>query len=244
MANYKPKPCKICGNTFTPRSSTATLCSEHCRKINKQTYMKKWGVDHPAYFSTQSKRWYAENRDLAIQRAKEWQKNNAEQRRATSRKYAKENAAKIAERRRNLPKEVKARYARKNREWRSANNERLRELDRARRKRWESKNADKVGALAALRARVTSEGDATPELIEQKWRDSNHACILCGQPIDDTLHPRHRMSRTLEHLTPIARGGRHDIDNISFAHRSCNSQKQDKTLDEYREWQANLRKAG
>lgn len=43
------------------------------------------------------------------------------------------------------------------------------------------------------------------------------------------------MSRTLEHLTPIARGGRHDIDNIGFAHYGCNASKQDKTLEEYRE---------
>ena len=44
------------------------------------------------------------------------------------------------------------------------------------------------------------------------------------------------MSRTIEHLTPIARGGRHDIDNIDFAHYSCNASKRDKTLDEYRDW--------
>lgn len=46
----------------------------------------------------------------------------------------------------------------------------------------------------------------------------------------------HNMSRTIEHLTPIARGGRHDLDNIDFAHYGCNAQKQDRTLEEYREW--------
>lgn len=39
-----------------------------------------------------------------------------------------------------------------------------------------------------------------------------------------------------EHLTPIARGGRHDLDNIDFTHYGCNAQKQDRTLEEYREW--------
>nr|DAK85120.1 MAG TPA: HNH endonuclease [Caudoviricetes sp.] len=46
----------------------------------------------------------------------------------------------------------------------------------------------------------------------------------------------HRQSRTLEHLTPIARGGTHDIDNLDFAHWSCNASKGTKTLEEYREW--------
>lgn len=43
------------------------------------------------------------------------------------------------------------------------------------------------------------------------------------------------MSRTIEHITPIARGGGHDIDNIDFAHRICNSSKGNRTLEEYRE---------
>ena len=44
------------------------------------------------------------------------------------------------------------------------------------------------------------------------------------------------MSLTIEHLTPISRGGRHDIDNIDFAHRACNTKKGAKTLNEYRDW--------
>lgn len=62
-------------------------------------------------------------------------------------------------------------------------------------------------------------------------------CILCGDPIDTTLPLRHRLARTIEHLTPLIRGGRHDLDNIAFAHRACNTRKQDKTLEEYRAWQ-------
>lgn len=81
------------------------------------------------------------------------------------------------------------------------------------------------------------------ESIEAKWEASDKTCILCGQHIDDTLPTRHPKSRTLEHLTPIARGGRHDIDNLDFAHRSCNASKGTKTLEEYRAWQAGLHQA-
>ncbi len=52
------------------------------------------------------------------------------------------------------------------------------------------------------------------------------------------------MARTIEHLTPIIRGGRHDLDNIDFAHRACNTRKRDKTLEEYRAWQARVQQAG
>ena len=77
-------------------------------------------------------------------------------------------------------------------------------------------------------------------IIEAKWEDGDKTCILCDNPIDPTLKAPHPKSRTLEHLTPIARGGRHDIDNIAFAHYSCNASKRDKTLNEYRSWQAKV----
>ena len=87
------------------------------------------------------------------------------------------------------------------------------------------------------------DGNATPELIQAKWDASNHTCILCGQPIDETLPPRHPMSRTLEHITPIAQGGTHNLDNLDLAHYSCNASKGAKTLEEYRAWQAKMKQA-
>ena len=49
--------------------------------------------------------------------------------------------------------------------------------------------------------------------------------------------------RISEYLTPLHRGGRHDINNIDFAHRSCNDSKGTKTLEEYRAWQADIQQA-
>ena len=103
-------------------------------------------------------------------------------------------------------------------------------------KRWAIRNPDKVAAFRVRRAQAELEGNATRELINAKWEASDKTCCLCGARIDDTLDSPHPMSRTLEHLTPIARGGRHDIDNIDFAHRTCNTKKGPKTLDEYRDW--------
>lgn len=103
-------------------------------------------------------------------------------------------------------------------------------------KRWAVRNPDKVAAYRARRAQAELEGNATRELIDAKWEASNKTCCLCGARIDDTLDSPHPMSRTLEHLTPIARGGTHNLDNIDFAHRACNTKKGPKTLDEYRDW--------
>ena len=93
------------------------------------------------------------------------------------------------------------------------------------RRKWRANNPDAVSASAARRAHAELEGNATLELIEAKWQTSDKTYILCGKPIDDTVPLRQPASRTIEHLTPIARGGRHDLYNIAFAHWSCNSSK-------------------
>ena len=103
-------------------------------------------------------------------------------------------------------------------------------------KRWATRNPDKVADFRVRRAKTELEGNATRELVNAKWDASDKTCRLCGTRIDDTLSSPHPMPLTLEHLTPISRGGRHDIDNIDFAHRACNTKKGPKTLDEYRDW--------
>lgn len=95
--------------------------------------------------------------------------------------------------------------------------------------KWRANNPDKAGTYNARRAQTELEGDATPQFIEAKWEASNKTCILCGDPI--------------EHPTPLIRGGRHDLDNIDFAHYGCNSSKGAKTLEEHREWQDKIQQA-
>lgn len=148
------------------------------------------------------------------------------------RKYREANKQRLHEHRRKYDEANRERIRERDRAWRNANKETANESIR----RWRANNPNKVGAAAACRAKAELEGNATPKLIETKWEAGDKICILCGEPIDPALKAPHNMSRTIEHLTPIARGGRHDIDNIDFAHYGCNARKQDRTLEEYREW--------
>lgn len=76
----------------------------------------------------------------------------------------------------------------------------------------------------------------TPKSANAKWEASGKTCCLCGTRIDNTLSSPRPMSPTIEHLTPISRGGTHNLDNIDFSHRTCNTKKGPRTLDEYREY--------
>ncbi|MFC7550391.1 HNH endonuclease [Plantactinospora sp. GCM10030261] len=50
-------------------------------------------------------------------------------------------------------------------------------------------------------------------------------CGICKRPVDRTLVFPHPMSVSLDHVTPLARGGKHRRDNAQCAHWLCNSRK-------------------
>ncbi|WP_432679701.1 HNH endonuclease [Rhodococcus pyridinivorans] len=58
------------------------------------------------------------------------------------------------------------------------------------------------------------------------------SCGICGDLIDDSLEWPHLMSKTVDHIVPIARGGAHSLANCQLAHLTCNSRKQHVVIEE------------
>lgn len=83
-----------------------------------------------------------------------------------------------------------------------------------------------------LRARLSdsrrranlSTGDLTAEEWQETLEEFDYRCAYC-QASDTRL--------TIEHLTPLSRGGRHTASNVVPACKSCNSSKGPKTLFEF-----------
>jgi len=50
-------------------------------------------------------------------------------------------------------------------------------------------------------------------------------CHLCGKKVNKRLKSPHRMSASIDHVIPLARGGGHTYRNVRLAHRGCNSSK-------------------
>lgn len=212
--------CHICENAFTAKSSNSKYCSPKCRKEAKRKadreFMRKWRAENPEKNAERRKR---EDPELHKQRTYRWREQHPDQAKAQAKAYRQANRTSETARMRRWLEDP-------------ANKER----HRTRMKQWAVNNPDKVAAFKVRRAKAELEGNATQELINAKWEASNKTCCLCGMRIDDTLSSPHPMSLTLEHLTPISRGGTHNLDNIDFAHRACNTKKGPKTLDEYQEW--------
>ena len=67
-----------------------------------------------------------------------------------------------------------------------------------------------------------AEGSHTLEEWEQKIKEFNNRCAICGG----------KKKLTKDHIIPLSKGGTDDIDNIQPLCRSCNSKKSDKLIYE------------
>lgn len=55
-------------------------------------------------------------------------------------------------------------------------------------------------------------------------------CALCGLPLDKSLKYPDPMSISIDHIIPVALGGKSTIDNLQATHRVCNREKGTKLL--------------
>lgn len=67
---------------------------------------------------------------------------------------------------------------------------------------------------------------AWKRLRAQVYEEETH-CWQCGMWVNQSLHRTHPMSRTVDHLKPIARGGAGvpDRSGVRLAHRRCNGRR-------------------
>jgi 5-methylcytosine-specific restriction endonuclease McrA len=96
---------------------------------------------------------------------------------------------------------------------------------RARRKRYlatlgpsPEDKAEFVNQLHLRRARQ-QHTDITSEWMIELWR-STTTCPLCQRKLAN--RPGHERSRNLDHIVPIARGGKHMRSNVRIICRECN----------------------
>lgn len=101
--------------------------------------------------------------------------------------------------------------------WRARDPEAFRRSHRAWRLRNPEKTRDKD------HRRRMAEQTATSEVLAWIRELLGMPCGYCGATEDIQV----------DHVVPLARGGKHEIDNLAPACRSCNASKKDKLLSEW-----------
>jgi len=93
-----------------------------------------------------------------------------------------------------------------------------------------NKDRTKYCKQASFCRKKLKDSDMTADVIQMVYEDNikkngTLTCVVCHKRIDFGQD-------TLEHDIPLSRGGTHDYCNLGVAHRSCNSSKHTKTLEE------------
>ncbi|MEU0952801.1 HNH endonuclease signature motif containing protein [Streptomyces niveus] len=108
---------------------------------------------------------------------------------------------------------------------RYANNPERREYNLALAKKFRQENPDKMSDyVKKRRAKVTQ---VTVEDVDSQtvYERDNWTCGICGEPVDRLLKWPHEQYPSLDHITPISKGGEHSYANTQLAHLVCNMRK-------------------
>lgn len=60
------------------------------------------------------------------------------------------------------------------------------------------------------------------------FKSDRWMCQLCGEKIDSKLKDRHPMMASIDHIVPIAKGGKDVRENVQSSHLICNCRKGDR----------------
>lgn len=102
--------------------------------------------------------------------------------------------------------------------WRAENSDAVTEQYR----RWRIANADTVRAKNNRRRALLLEAFVADVDLQQIWDRDGGICQLCGDSIDPELPWPDPMSKTIDHVVPLANGGTHEPANVQLAHALCN----------------------
>lgn len=139
--------------------------------------------------------YYRENAERIKQKSQEWHSNNRERSRAIKKKWSDANPEKQASAIRAWQEKNAERFAATKKDWREANREVLR-------------------VHTINRRRKLAEGLLSPNIIDILLARQNGICAGCGEPLGIDYH--------IDHVHPIAKGGRNTDENVQLLHGRCN----------------------
>ena len=109
--------------------------------------------------------------------------------------------------------------------WYALNDEHCREAATAWRLAHPDERRDADHRRRARIAQTASE----PIDLEALWIEQGEQCGICGDPIPAAAVFPDPLSKSIDHIVPLSRGGTHTRDNVQFAHLVCNERKGAKT---------------
>lgn len=206
--------CQMCNKDFDRKHFNQKYCSDECKKeaikISKQKYKKtaKGKEAERRYLNSDTGK-AKENRYRSSEKAME---------------LARQRAKKFYDKNKDN-EDFLERKRKTDREYVLNNYERFREINREASRKYRKTDKGKATNKKQkfMRRSLTPISQETILKIEKE----NH-CYYCGEEIVG--------KKTIDHKTPVTRGGTNEESNLCVACVHCNTQKNNKTEHEYKEW--------
>lgn len=162
-------------------------------------------------------------RKLDNEKSKRWRERHPEQMAACKKRWNETNPDKV----RQHWKDSVARNPDRKRENRRRSQRNNREAARIRNRRYSQRHPDliRVKTLNRVAMFKKADGKFTPEDIEHLYKEQQERCAYCGI----TLHGHYE----IDHVHPLSRDGSNWPDNLILACPSCNSSKNNLTVEEW-----------
>lgn len=186
-------------------------CDCGCAAISKAAETKKrWYLQNHEINKELRRQYHAQHRSIQNDKRRECYLKNIEREKKSRHEWRIRNRDKANEDKR---KWLLARPGYQQ-EWRKNNLEKARELTRL----WQRRNPDKKQE-SVTRRRVRQIGNGCEKYSRAAViKRDNSRCHICGKLVKKT-------ELTLDHLIPISQGGPDTFNNVSVAHKSCNSKR-------------------
>lgn len=80
---------------------------------------------------------------------------------------------------------------------------------------------------AVIRGAEAEKIDVLFVFERDKW-----VCQICGQPVDPSIEYPDLRCKSIDHIVPLSKGGKHTTENVQLAHLVCNISKGNRTCQE------------
>jgi 5-methylcytosine-specific restriction endonuclease McrA len=168
-----------------------------------------------------------ENSEKKKEYNKEYRRKKAEKIKEYQKQYREKNAEQIIENRKKHYVENKEAILEKHREYKKINAEKIKERNKKYQKKYHKNNPEKsFNKTARRRAKIGDQG-----ITKEEWlsvmNSTGWKCFYCDCSLIE------KKVRTVDHIIPLSRGGKHCVDNLVPCCRKCNSSKHNKLFTEW-----------
>lgn len=213
----------------SPRCTKCTIPKEARQRYDKTKYER-----HKEEIKARAKKYAELNPDRVRELAHRNYHKNKEYRQAWQRRYVKDNAAKVKAAKRKYAKEHAEHYAAYHQRYGEQNKERLQEQRRVyyeankeiitRKNKEYRKRRPEVKQISELN-RERRIKEAGGKFTTAEWT------ALCERYGNICLCCKREVKLTVDHVIPVSKGGRNDIENIQPLCLTCNVRKNTKVID-------------